>query len=340
MEADPQRTPHVKGVTRGLGQWLWGESLSLFVSTYQHDTLIILSGTPSDDLCLTAYPFDRPMGMAVSPTEFKLATRQHLWNFRNSTQIVTDSAFDESAIYQLQSVIPTGYLDAHDVASPSADEAVIVDTHHSCLRRVTAEGVGEPVWKPEFISDLAPEDRCHLNGLASEGGKPRYATVVACSDQAEGWRQDRRRGGALLDIETDDVIAQNLSMPHSPRVYRDRIWLLNAGTGEFGFVEAGNGGFHPIAFCPGFLRGLAFYQDYAIVGLSQARRNRKFTDLDLDDQLVRHGKEAICGLMFIHLTRHEIHYTVEFESPLTELFDVQALADTRHPTLLKCRTLE
>lgn len=185
-EADPPRTPRVQAVTRGLGQWLWESSLSLFVSTYQHDSLIILSGTPSDDLCLTAYPFDRPMGMAISLAEFKLATRQHIWNFRNTTEIVTDAPAHDSAIYQLQSVIPTGFLDAHDIASPSADEAIIVDTHHSCLRRITAEGTQEAVWKPDFISDLAPEDRCHLNGLASEAGKPRFATVVARSDQAEG----------------------------------------------------------------------------------------------------------------------------------------------------------
>ncbi len=47
-------------------------------------------------------------------------------------------------------------------------------------------------------------------------------------------------------------------MPHSPRVYRGKLWLLNAGTDYFGSIDLASGKFEPLTFCPGFLRGLAF----------------------------------------------------------------------------------
>ena len=332
--------PCVQSVTRGFAQWLYKEQLTLFVSTYQHDCLILLSAEGSEEVKLSAYPFDRPMGLAVSQTELRLATRQHIWEFQNTTSILTSGEGVENSIYQLKTVTPTGFLDAHDLVSGRHGESILVDTHHSCLRRVTSDKGPEPIWSPAFITDLVPEDRCHLNGLASENGTPRFATVVSQSNDAEGWRRERREGGALIDIETNEIVAKNLSMPHSPRIHRDQIWILNAGTGEFGFIEPSDGTFQAIAFCPGFLRGLAFHNEFAIIGLSQARHNRKFTDLELADTLDHRNEEAICGLMVINIETHEVWGTLEFSEPITELFDIQAQTSIGHPTLLKCRQLE
>lgn len=331
--------PRVQSVTPGFSQWLCETQLTLFVSTYQHDCLILLSADSSEKLELSAFPFDRPMGLSVSQSEFRLATRQHIWEFENTTILATESGI-RNAIYRLRSVIPTGFLDAHDLISGQQGESILVDTHHSCLRRISPNDTPEAIWKPAFISDLAPEDRCHLNGLASEEGKPRFATVVSQSNDAEGWRRERREGGALIDVETNEIVAKNLSMPHSPRIHRNQIWILNAGTGEFGFIEPINGAFQAIAFCPGFLRGLAFHNEFAIIGLSQARHNRKFTDLELADTLDNRNEEAICGLMVINIETHDVCGTLEFSEPITELFDIQAQVGVGHPTLLKCRQLE
>src|SRR5690606_37547595 len=97
------------------------------------------------------------------------------------------------------------------------------------------------------------------------------------------------------------IVAQGLSMPHSPRWYRDRLWLLNAGSGELGYIELETGRFVPLAFCPGFLRGLSFVGDYAIVGISQQRENRTMSDLALDDELKKRGVKARCAIQIIDL---------------------------------------
>ena len=321
-------SPSIALATPGFAAWLFQQSLSIFISTYQHNRLLILSAADREKLSLAAYPFDRPMGIAVSPSTLRLATRRHLWEFRN----VADP--HGKNLYQFYSVTPTGYLDAHDLITAENDAPILVDTRHSCLRRIEHCAPPEPIWHPPFISKLSPEDRCHLNGLAAEGIAPRYATAVSSSNEAEGWRQNRRSGGMLIDVANNEIVLNSLSMPHSPRLHRNRLWLLNAGAGQLGYVDPTNSHFQPIAFCPGFLRGLAFHHQFAIVGLSQTRRNRTFAGLRLADELERRRQQPFCGLAVINIQTHEIPFTLQFAAPLAELFDLQLLPTSRQPTLL------
>jgi len=106
--------------------------------------------------------------------------------------------------------------------------------------------------------------------------KPAFVTAVSKSDTIDGWRDRRADGGVVIDVENNRVICEGLSMPHSPRWHDGKLWVLNAGTGELGYVEmpkgkAKMGKFKPIAFCPGFLRGLSFHDGFAFVGLSRPR---------------------------------------------------------------------
>ena len=120
-----------------------------------------------------------------------------------------------------------------------------------------------------------------------EGGKPAYVTAVSRSNTIDGWRDRRADGGVVIDVRTDEVICEGLSMPHSPRVHRGELWVLNGGTGELGVVTRpgkGMGRFEPRVFCPGFLRGLAFHGNHAFVGLSKPRYKR-FEGLALDQRL-------------------------------------------------------
>ena len=63
--------------------------------------------------------------------------------------------------------------------------------------------------------------------------------------------------------------------------------MLGSGTGNIGWVELGasEGQFHVFAFCPGFVRGLAFFGKYAFGGLSKPRYQR-FEGLGLNGKLV------------------------------------------------------
>ena len=114
---------------------------------------------------------------------------------------------------------------------------MFVNTLFSCLATVSERYSFRPLWKPSFISKLAAEDRCHLNGLAMENGVPRYVTAVSASDVADGWREQRREGGVVIDVATNEIVLEGLSMPHSPRLYQGKLWLLDSGSGYFGYAD-------------------------------------------------------------------------------------------------------
>ena len=197
-----------------------------------------------------------------------------------------------------------------------------------------------PLWKPKFISKLVPQDRCHLNGLALENGSPRYVSAVGQTDTADGWRKTRNHGGCIIDVTSDEIVATGLSMPHSPRVYRDNLWLHNSGTGYFGKIDLKTGKFQPVTFCPGYLRGLAFIDNYAIVGLSKPRENKTFSNLPLDDNLVANKTEPYCGLLVIDLKSGEIVHSLLIDGIVSELYDVAILPGVKRPMNLGFKSPE
>src|SRR5262249_4182501 len=148
----------------------------------------------------------------------------------------------------------TGDLDIHDVALDHNGKVIFVNTKCNCLATLHWRDSFQPLWRPGFISKRVAEDRCHLNGLAMDQGRPRYVTAVSTSDVTDGWRDRRRDGGVLIDVPSGEVVVSGLSMPHSPRLYQGRLWLLNSGTGFFGHVPLEQGTFVPLTFCPGYLR--------------------------------------------------------------------------------------
>jgi uncharacterized protein (TIGR03032 family) len=228
----------------------------------------------------------------------------------------------------------------HDIAIDRDDGIVFVNTAYSCVATLCDRYSFRPLWRPPFISRLTPEDRCHLNGLAMEEGRPAYVTTVSRSDVTSGWRERRHEGGSVIDVRSNDVVAGELSMPHSPRLHQGKLWVLNSGTGEFGWVDRDSGRFEAIAFCPGFIRGLAFHGGYAIVGLSKPRRERAFSGLALDDRLREKDAEARCGLWVIDLKSGVIAHWIEFEGVVIELYDVQIIEGVRRPKALGFKTDE
>jgi uncharacterized protein (TIGR03032 family) len=176
--------------------------------------------------------------------------------------------------------------------------------------------------------------------MALEQGKPRYATAVSMSDVADGWRDRRSDGGVVIDVEANDVLCEGLSMPHSPRLHQDKLWVLNSGTGELGFVDTQGRNFEPVAFCPGYARGLAFAGNTAIIGLSLERDNRSFQGLPLDAALKSRNTEARCGLVIVDLDSGDTVAWVRLEGVVHELYDVAFLPRARRPTAIGFKTDE
>jgi uncharacterized protein (TIGR03032 family) len=217
---------------------------------------------------------------------------------------------------------------------------VFANTKFNCLATLAERDSFTPIWRPPFISRLAAEDRCHLNGLGLRDGKARYMTAVSASDIADGWRDRRRDGGVVIDIAADQIIARGLSMPHSPRFYRGKIWLLNSGTGSFGSLHPATGDFQPLALCPGYLRGLAFAGDYAIVGLSRPRHDKTFSGLALDETLAAKGAAARCGLQVIDLQTGDCIEWLRIEGQVSKLYDVAVLPGVTRPMALGFKSEE
>jgi len=312
--------------------WMANERLSLAVSTYHLGAVVFLGLKPNAELSIFFSAFDRAMGLSTHGGALWLVTRFAVWKLENCLSGQPLDGFDRVYLPRVGHV--TGDLDVHDLAVESSGRPVFVATRLNCLATTDERFSFDAIWRPPFVSALLPEDRCHLNGLALETGRAKYVTLVARSDVSDGWRDHRSRGGLILDIETNEVVAEGLSMPHSPRVHQERLWLLNAGTGHFGYIDPRSRQFEPVTFLPGFARGLTFHGRYAIVTLSKQRRENAFQGLELDANLAQKGAAARCSVEVIDLQSGTVVHWARFESPVEELYDVAVLPDVVRPKAL------
>ena len=162
-----------------------------------------------------------------------------------------------------------------------------------------------------------------------DGARPAFVTAVSRSDVADGWRDRRHDGGIVIDVASSEIVASGFSMPHSPRLYDGRLWLLNSGAGEFGVVDPADGTFTPVCFCPGYARGLAFIGRYAVIGLSRPRHSQTFAGLALDDRLSEKDAVARCGLLIVDIDSGNAVEWLRFEHTIDELYDVAVLPRVR-----------
>ncbi|MBD1828928.1 TIGR03032 family protein [Microcoleus sp. FACHB-61] len=349
--------------SRQFTSWLAEQNLSLAFTTYQAGKVFFIGLQPNGQLSVFERSFERCMGLYAEGSTLYMSSLYQLWRFENALSAgQVHNGYD--GVYVPQVGYITGDLDVHDVVvevppqpplSRGEQEkqnfvppltkgglggVIFVNTLFSCLATVSEKYSFLPLWQPPFISKLAAEDRCHLNGLALRDGLPRYVTAVSQSDVADGWRDRRRDGGCVIDISNNEIILTGLSMPHSPRWYRNKLWLLNSGTGEFGYADIERGVFEPVAFCPGYMRGCAFSGDFAIVGLSKPRHNKTFSGLSLDDNLRAKDAEPRCGLVVIDLRNGDIVHSLRIEGVVEELYDVQVLPGVRRPMAIGFKTDE
>lgn len=325
--------PYDIAVSRNFSAWLDSVGASLAISTYEMGELILAGLRGDGKLQFTARAVARCMGVAATPERLWVGTAVQLWQFGDALRGARGPA-GEDRYYAPRVAYTTGDVDCHDVVVDRDGRPVFVNTAYSCLARPSDDFSFEPVWKPSFISRLANEDRCHLNGLTVVDGEPAYVTCVARSDVAGGWRDFRADGGLVIDVRTDEVVCSGLSMPHSPRWHDGRLWLLNSGTGELGTVDFASGRFEPVAFCPGYLRGLSLIGDYAVVGLSMARENRTFAGLPLDERLRDKGAIARCAVDVVDLRTGDVVHELRMHGQLRELYDVAVLPGVRLPNMV------
>jgi len=336
-DRSPQPTEDlVISTSRHFVSWLAGTASSLAFTTYQASKLFLIGVKPDGQLSVFERTFDRSMGLGVRSDgrSLALATRHQIYRFDNVLPPGSRESSGYDALFSPHASWFTGDLDAHDIGFGPDNRPVFVNTLFGCLATVSDGHSFRPIWKPPFITRLAAEDRCHLNGMAMVDGRPRYVTAVSRSDVSDGWRDRRQDGGIIMDVDSNEIITSGLSMPHSPRWHDGRLWVLNSGTGEFGHVELDSGRFIAVAFCPGYARGLTFVGPFAVIGLSLPRENRTFSGLALDEALQVRDTAARCGLAVIDTRTGDMNEWLRIEGVVRELYDVAALPGVRLPSAI------
>jgi len=303
---------------------------SLLVSTYQANKLLAVraSGNGISTLVRT---FDKPMGLAVDGSRLVLGTRKEVWFLRNAPDIAprVEPAGTHDACFLPRSSHVTGDIGIHEIAW-AGDELWIVSTRFSCLCTLDPDYSFVPRWQPPFITALAAEDRCHLNGLAIVDGQPAYASALGMTDTAGGWRNDKPQGGCIIDVPSGEIVVRGLSMPHSPRWHEGRLWLLESGTGRLVVADLASGRWQSVAEVPGFARGLAICGHYAFVGLSKIRATSAMDGVPLAER----RNQLKCGVAVVDLRSGEVMAFLEFQTAVEEVFDVQILPDIRFPEVI------
>ena len=322
--------------TQNIPEIMHDLGFTLALSTYQAGKVVFLSATSRDKLIQLPRTFSNAMGVATSESKLAVACKSDLVVLKNFPQLAKnypkkpntyDSLFIPMCKYY------TGTLDLHDM-NFIGPKLVAINTLFSCLAEITPEFSFTPVWKPDFISELAPEDRCHLNGMAVKDNSIEYVTALGATDIRQGWRENKIAGGVLIHVPTNNIILQGLSMPHSPRIYNDKLYFLNSAQGELCWCDPKKGTYEVVTNVGGFARGMARFGDFLFIGISKLRHTTDvFKDLPI-------AKTSFAGVVVVFLPYGKVVGQIRYESSVDEIYDVKILPGLRRPGILNSDKME
>lgn len=305
---------------------------SLAISTYQAGKVVLISPKNAEELVQLPRTFHSPMGMALKENKLAIATKSEVVVTVNNAELAKnypkspnkyDSLFLPTATYN------TGQVDTHDLHYGDNERLFAVNTSFSCLTEIDDNFSFTPVWKPKFITDFVSEDRCHLNGLAMANGQPKYLSALGTTNTHQGWRDTITSGGVIFDIESSEVIAQGLAMPHSPRIINGKLYCLLSAAEKLVEINPQDGKMTDVAHIPGFVRGMTTIGDYAFIATSKLRQN---------SSTFKHLKIAqnadVASIVAVHLPTGAITGKLTYLASVDEIYDIIALKGFMRPNVL------
>lgn len=308
-------------------QILQQQQCSLLITTYQKGLGIVV-GVQNSELQVSYLDLPLAMGIAVNEKCIAIGAGRQVHFIYPAHQVLEEdwkgSPYDGAFIFR--SSIHTGGIQSHELAWGS-EGLWVVNTLFSCLCTLGEDVCFQPKWKPHFIDQLGAHDCCHLNGLSMRDGQPAYVTMVAPTSAPGAWRSRKVDGGCVYDVPRNESIVSGLAMPHSPRWYANRLWVLNSGNGEFGFVDIERSKFVPVEYLPGFLRGLSFAERFAFVGLSNIRESNLFGGL----RIAENASSLRCGVGVVDLSTGRTVAVLKINSGIDEIFAVEVLNGFANP---------
>lgn len=331
-EPDSNTTALRSVYTSNLPDILAQLNISLVVSTYQAGKVVLVR---SDEGTINTHfrNFQKPMGIAVKDHRLTIGGTKTVWYLRNMPAVAQkmEPPGKHDACYLPRRIHITGNIDIHEMAWSADNELWLVNTRFCCLCTLDHDHSFNPRWWPHFVTALAPQDRCHLNGIGMVNGQPKYVTALGETDTPGGWRENKASGGILMDVDSNEVLLRDLSMPHSPRWYADRLWLLESGEGSLAVVDLRNQTWQTVTKLPGYTRGIDFVGPLAFIGLSQVRESAIFSGIPLVERL----KERTCGVWVVNIQTGQTVAFLRFEEGVQEIFAVQVLHGTCFPEILE-----
>jgi uncharacterized protein (TIGR03032 family) len=304
---------------------------SIALTTYQAGKLIFISALNQSEIVQLPRQYDKAMGLAIHGNKMAVATKNEVQVLSNSKALAlnygkTPGLYD--GLYLPRATYYSGEVDLHDMAW-GTEGLWAVNTRFSCLSIINDDYSFDQRWTPSFITDLTPDDRCHLNGMAMENGKPKYVSALGTTNASKGWRENIQGGGVIMDVNSKEIVAHGLPMPHSPRLFDGKLYALSSATGELICVDPASGKYDVVTKVKGFVRGMCKKGDVLFIGLSKLRQNAStFRDLPI-------AKESMfCGVVAIHLPSGNQIGFIKYENSVEEIYDVQFLDGMRRPGIL------
>ena len=256
---------------------LWELGGSLALTTYQAGKVIFISALNKEDIIQLPRQYDKAMGMAVQGNKMAIATKNEVQVLANSKSLALNFGAQSGiydGLYLPRATYYSGEVDLHDMAW-GTEGLWAVNTRFSCLSIINDDLSFYNKWTPSFITDQTPDDICHLNGMAMEVGKPKYVTALGTTNAAKAWRENIQSGGVLIDVDSKEIVLKGLPMPHSPRIFDQKLYLLCSATGEVICADPKTGKYEVVTKLKGFLRGMCKKGDILFVGLSKLRQNAR-----------------------------------------------------------------
>jgi uncharacterized protein (TIGR03032 family) len=339
-------------------------NISLVTTSYQSARLILIrSDGETIDTNLKAFP--RPMGIYADEERITLGTFSQVLEFKRSDDIlesIKKGTLDNTAnfskkvlekdkqmmlelkesrdkeiaeikqadsLYLHRASLTTGMINIHDIAW--GDEGLwVVNSTFSCLSTLSPDNSFVARWKPKFISELVPEDRCHLNGMAMLNGKPKFVTTFNMEDSRDSWSNGRIDYGTLIDIDTDEILLEGMIMPHSPKVYNDEVYVCESGLGVVWKYNLQTKEKTEVVKLQGFTRGLYFYGGLMFVGLSQVRAS----EIKNPSPISKMYDETYAGIWIINLEDNSEVAHIKFDGDVDQIYDIAIIPDSTTPEII------
>jgi len=309
------------------------ENMTIVISSYQANVVLAFGVDEDRNIQPSIVGAERAMGMGRYKDLFYLTNYGQIIVFKSDGPGKSRQHGHFTDRYFSQHAFCGGDVDIHDIR-PTSKGVFFVSTKYNCVAKPSLTNTMDVYWYPPWITPqdgkLKAEDRCHLNGLCCVDDVPRYVTCASMGDTLGHWRTHTSEG-IVYDIVENRVVCQDVWSPHSPQWYDGKLWILESGTGNFGYVDFETKKFVPKVFIPGFLRGLYFHGNYAYIGSSLDRHDRSFKDLPLSDILICKKQKAVCGIRVVDMKTlsivHEL--TIHPLIGINEIYDVVCLPGHR-----------